>query len=204
MSNKVLSIIFIILFLVAGGELIYFYFLSGKKINLLSKGNNHNVTADKTIPISQRICFVPQSDKSILNTGQVEAYKRMPPNNLDKVDLQIVYSGTIVDLKGKGRIKVNKEKYLLAKRDFYEYQAIIVYKKPNETKVSEYIVPSETMATTKIFEQINGDLIPMNLNDFKINDSIKIEERIDLLDRNCVSYLCVKELKIIKLSSKNL
>ena len=191
MFNKVLGIIFIILLLSIGVELIYFFNLREKENNWLSKSNNN---------VTQRICFIPQREESILNTGQLEAYKRMPSNNVDRVDLQVDYSGTIVDLKEKGRIKINKEKYPLAKRDFYEYQAIIVYKKPNEAKVSEYILPSETMGVTKLFEQINGNLIPMNLNDLKINDSVKIEEKIDLLDKNCISYLCVKELKIIKLN----
>ena len=161
LSEKVLKVVFIILFLVLLGELSFFFWQNYNSFNNTNKINESYISPS------------PQENNELIT--RVPAYNKETLDSLYNLNKDIIkssillneYEGIVIDIdENGGRLK--KENF-----DFKYFLRI----KNNKDTNSWYFSVNE-IEKIKVYDKAGKEI---NLNDIKIGNNIKILHKVDLL-----------------------
>jgi hypothetical protein len=196
-TNKIFALLAVFLAAIIIIEIfLYFIFVNSQKEIKIGTIKKTSINQEN----KKQVCFNANTNDSIMNETIIETYRRIPPTALDSLFITTTRSGTITNINTSGGfIRINKSIYPNAARDSYEWAAIIEYSNKKNKHKHKEIMPKETMGRTEIWELMeNAERKPINLKDLKVGDKILVEEIENLLDKDCIAFLCTDKLSIIK------
>lgn len=190
-SNKILGVLFVTLFLIFVGEIGYLFFSNKNAAKIPSNKGGDSGT----------ICFAKDSSKLLFNEKLIQAYEHAPKDLLGELYLLNRLEGVVTEIVQGAPVEVNPDKYPNSTAANYESLGAIKLQKKDNGAVTEIIFPQANKDKTFFYEKNGDQLVPINFSDFKVGDQLEMEEKLDLLDKNCVSFLCSVELKVTKIQA---
>lgn len=186
--NQVLKFVFVLLFIVLIGEIIYFYY-SSKNNKLTGQSVSTN---DGSAPVSSNLSPIPsQNSTSPQGNFEKNIYQETLNNNL-KLGALGYYKGSALtsnySAKIEGIITKNIDTLRLPKGYLPVLQIILRRSSYGEGKIFSAYFNQREYDTAHIYENSKSGVIVKNIRDLKEGQTIDVVESLSILDNNMNIY----------------
>lgn len=183
---KLLKISYFLLLLVTVGELIYFFFIQSKKMDVSLTSNTERVVALPTISLNNKQTLQQSRAESAIdafNAEHIWGKKGLLTSSI----LEDHYKGIISDLDTKGGIFPENK---------FPYKAKIILK-GTEGFSQIFLFHEATVSLAEIVALKDNIETPIMITDLKIGDQVVIDRKIDLTKGYGKNFIKLKISKIL-------